>query len=209
MRVSPVSRLWSWLLVLLLSVVPGAAWAQAYFVAQLSGNQENPPIAGSGSGTAAFTLIGSDLYYSLTVQGLTGPITAAHIHAGARGVNGGVVFNLGGDFIDPPSGVGSTASGHISGMSSTQVTALLSGDYYVNVHTAANPGGEVRGQLDLAAGTHLTADLSGSDENPPVAGAGRGTAALTLTDEGLMVDLTVTGLTGRILRRTSTVAMSA
>ncbi|MCB9462180.1 MAG: CHRD domain-containing protein [Candidatus Eisenbacteria bacterium] len=198
MHVFSLSRIRLWLLVLLFGMVPGAAWAQAYFVAQLSGNQENPPVAGSGSGTAAFTLIGSDLYYSLTVQGLTGPITAAHIHSGARGVNGGVVVSLGGDFIDPPSGVGTTASGHVSGLTAAQVTDLLSGVYYVNVHTAANPGGEVRGQLDLAAGTHLTADLSGADENPPVAGAGRGTAALTLTDEGLMVDLTVTGLTGAL-----------
>lgn len=186
------------LLMLLSLLLPATSWAQAYFLAQLSGNQENPPIAGAARGTAAFTLIGSDLYYSMTVEGLTGDPTAAHIHAGARGVNGGVIFNLGPDFIDPPAGTRRTATGTVSGLTAAQISELYAGRYYVNVHTAANPGGELRGQLDIAGGTHLSADLSTADENPPVGGAGRGTAAFTLTDEGLQIDITVTGLSGAI-----------
>ena len=194
----PGSLLRSLVLLAALCLVPTTGWAQAYLVAQLSGNQENPPVAGTGHGTAAFTLIGADLIYSLSVEGLTGAITGAHIHSGERGVNGGVVFSLAGDFIDPPTGPGTTAIGNVSGLSTAQIADLLAGQYYVNIHTAGNPAGEVRGQIDLAGGTHLSADLSGSDENPPVAGSGRGTAALTLTEEGLQIDLTVTGLSGPV-----------
>ncbi len=180
---------------LIISSLPTTAAAQAHLKAHLGGVQENPPVAGDGSGTASFTLIDNTIYYTLTVEGLSGPVTAAHLHRGQRGVNGPVVFDLGGDFnFHAPN----TATGEIAGLTSADVADLLSGSLYLNVHTSANPGGEIRGQVDLASGAHLVADLDGNQENPPTGAAGTGTGAFILTEEALFYDVTVTGLTGGI-----------
>ena len=78
------------------------------------------------------------------VEGLD--ISAAHFHNAPIGANGGVVRDLGADFS------GNTASGIWTSMDAQPLTdallkELLSGNLYVNVHTAANPGGEIRGQV--------------------------------------------------------------
>src|SRR5206468_2857854 len=67
---------------------------------------------------------------------------------------------------------------------------------YVNVHTPANPGGEIRGQVLLASGADLENRLTGAQENLAVAGLGTG--SFTLTPSGLVFRVTVDGLTGAI-----------
>nr|NIR48120.1 CHRD domain-containing protein [candidate division KSB1 bacterium]NIR72590.1 CHRD domain-containing protein [candidate division KSB1 bacterium]NIS23650.1 CHRD domain-containing protein [candidate division KSB1 bacterium]NIT70574.1 CHRD domain-containing protein [candidate division KSB1 bacterium]NIU24292.1 CHRD domain-containing protein [candidate division KSB1 bacterium] len=71
---------------------------------------------------------------------------------------------------------------------------LLAGNLYVNVHTSANPGGEIRGQVNVSAGTGFSASLNGDQENPPVTTSASGTGAFTLTEAGLVFDVTVEGL---------------
>lgn len=115
----------------------GATWK-----AGLSASQEIPKqvVKDAGaSGTFTGILNGKTLKYKLTFSGLTGPATAAHIHLGAMGKAGNVVIPLCGPCKSPVTG------------SVTVSTALeksfISHSLYVNVHTAKNPNGEIRGQL--------------------------------------------------------------
>jgi len=86
------------------------------------------------------------LTYDITVQNLTGIPTAAHIHAGVAGTAGPVVFPL--TFTSATRGAG-TLAGEITGLDFADVEDVLGERWYVNVHTARNPQGEVRGQLRI------------------------------------------------------------
>ena len=106
----------------------------------LSGDQEVPPVKTAASGTASLT-INSDMSVSGGVKttGIVG--TMAHIHQGAGGANGPVIipFSKDGDngWAVPPG----------TKMSPAQYQAYKAGDLYINVHSAANKGGEIRGQI--------------------------------------------------------------
>jgi CHRD domain/Secretion system C-terminal sorting domain len=180
-----------WLIIFL---IPSINYSQTHFTANFTGDQENPAVTTSATGTGSFTLTSKGLEFNITVEGLT--FTAAHFHNGAIGVNGGVVRTITGDFT------GNTASGIWTSTDSEPltpalVTDLLAGNLYVNLHTAANPGGELRGQVLLSAGTGFASNLDGDQEvsNPPVITSATGTASLTLTEAGLEYSITVEGLT--------------
>jgi hypothetical protein len=96
--------------------------------------------AAHGSFTA--TLSGNTLKWKLTYADLTGPATAAHIHVGAKGKSGNVVVPLCG--AKPACKSGLTGSAKITSQLKTWFSKHL---LYVNVHTAKNPAGEIRGQL--------------------------------------------------------------
>jgi hypothetical protein len=124
------------------------------YVAQLSAAKEVPPVALGASGTATFTLTGKSLSYVVNVTGLSGNAAASHIHVGSAGANGGIVF----PFTAAAVKSGQVASGTIdltkpvsNGTSSISgdslLTLLNNGLLYTNVHTAANPTGEIRGQI--------------------------------------------------------------
>ena len=105
----------------------------------LSGDQEVPPVKSAGSGSGMFA-VGSDksVSGSVTTMGISG--TAAHIHEAAAGKNGPVIIPLTkeGDKYSAPAG---------AKLTDAQMTAFQAGNLYVNVHTAANAGGELRAQL--------------------------------------------------------------
>jgi len=128
------------------------------YVAHLSGANEVPAVAGAASGTATFTLTGKTLSYVVTVSGLSGNAAASHIHLGAAGTNGNIVV----PFTAAAVQSGQVASGSIdltqpisngsSSISGDQLLSMLNqGQLYTNVHTAANPAGEIRGQITAAA----------------------------------------------------------
>ena len=106
---------------------------------RLSGAEEVPPVSTAGSGGGSFT-IGADgsVKGGVTTSGVPG--TMAHIHQGARGTNGPVIIPLtkSGDTYTALAGAKLTEA---------QMQAFKAGNLYVNVHTAKNKGGEVRGQL--------------------------------------------------------------
>ncbi len=170
------------------------------FTGALNGSQEVPPTGAAGTGTGIFTLTPAGLQFDITVTGLTGPITAAHFHDGASGSNGPVVRTITSDFN------GTTASGlwrfdDSEPLTTALISELLAGNIYVNVHTAANPGGEIRAQVNLNPGsvaTTFAARLTGIQEEPPVASNGLGTGFFTLTSTGLAYQITVDGLTSPI-----------
>ena len=184
--------------ILVLVVVYGSAEGQAQFTAKLTGAQEVPGVVVPAAGTAWVTLTSAGVQYAITAEGLSGPITAAHFHNAPQGVNGPVVRTITGSLS------GNTASGiwtstDAEALTPALIDELLKGNLYVNYHTAANPGGEIRGQLAVSGGVHFTANLTGAQENPAVVVAATGTGAFTLTEEGLVYKITVSGLTGAII----------
>lgn len=107
----------------------------------LTGAAEVPPNTSAGKGTAdiTFDTATKALTWKLNYSGLTGPATMAHIHGPAEaGKNGPVVV----PFKDAASGSEGSAT-----LTDAQAADLSAGKYYVNVHTAAHPGGEIRGQI--------------------------------------------------------------
>jgi hypothetical protein len=115
--------------------------AMMNFKADLSGKNEVPPntTAGSGSVTATYDTDTKKLTWKGSYSGLTGPATAAHFHGPADpGKNAGVMV--------PIAPATSPLEGSAT-LNDAQAKALLDGEMYVNVHTAVNKGGEIRGQL--------------------------------------------------------------
>ena len=123
------------------------------YVAQMNGTSETPANTATATGTATLTVRGNRLHYSVTVHGLSGPATAAHIHVGAVGASGPPVYT----FKIKHIAAGRLAQGYINlakdaskGVSGDSLKTLLAnGNAYVNVHTAAHPAGEIRGQVEL------------------------------------------------------------
>ena len=124
-----------------LALAAPAMAANVNLKADLKGASEVPPVdsKGSGSVTATYDTASKKLSWKGTVSGLSGPATAAHFHAGEPGKNGGVAVPIAG--ADKGSFEGSAT------LTDEQATELMAGKWYVNVHTAANKGGEVRGQV--------------------------------------------------------------
>lgn len=115
--------------------------AMMNFKASLSGKSEVPPNATAGTGevTATYDSDSKKLSWKGTYSGLTGPATAAHFHGPApAGKNAGVMVPIAPN-TSPLEGSAT--------LTDAQAKALMDGDMYVNVHTAANKGGEIRGQL--------------------------------------------------------------
>jgi hypothetical protein len=112
------------------------------FKATLDGKTEVPPNASTGTGTADidYDPATKKLSWKLTYSGLSGPATAAHFHGPAEpGKNAGVAVAI-------PNATSSPAEGSAT-LTQAQAADLEAGKYYVNVHTSANPGGEIRGQV--------------------------------------------------------------
>ena len=179
-------------------VLPGG---ELGFSASLDTTQEVPASSGASGakGTGSFTLSAdrTELAYQITVTGLTGNINAAHFHNAPAGVAGGVVRAL--------SFSGNTATGtwtntDSQALTDSLVTQLLLGRLYVNVHTSANPAGEIRGQVLLTNGTAFRATLDTVQEVPPPTGAfgagGTGWFSLNAARTELSYHITFDGLTG-------------
>jgi hypothetical protein len=148
-----------------------------HFVALLSGDQEVPAVSTNASGVARFSLDGTTLAYEVAVRDIT-DITASHIHMGAIGVNGPVVFPLYtgvGDF-DPENPISGTLM-----LTEDQANDLRAGNYFVNVHTIGHPPGEIRGQIGAAKTTAYQTALSGANETEIVDSRASGQAFLTLS----------------------------
>jgi hypothetical protein len=119
-----------------------ASAAMINFAATLTAASEVPPKTSAGSGDMLGTLdtATKTFTYTVTFNNLTGPATMAHFHGPAKaGANAGVLIPLGNN---PTSPIHSSKV-----LTDDQIKQLESGLWYVNVHTAANPGGEIRGQV--------------------------------------------------------------
>jgi hypothetical protein len=129
------------------------------FTAALLPSNEVPPVSGSeasGSGTAAVTFnLTKDSGGNVTATGFPPgtALTQSHIHGGAAGVNGGILvsFGLTAGEVTFPNGSGSFTKQGVT-MTIDQANSIMAnpGAFYVNIHTADNPGGVARGQLTAA-----------------------------------------------------------
>lgn len=115
------------------------------FSASLNIGQEVPHPKGTKVGAIGHfdaTLSGTTLKWSLTFAHLSGAATASHIHTGVRGKSGPVLVALCGPCTSPASGTATVTA--------VEIKSIESGGTYVNVHTAKNPNGEIRGQITIA-----------------------------------------------------------
>ena len=114
------------------------------FTTQLRGANEVPPVVSQGSGTVDAALNKNTLLlrWRVTHSGMTGPATTGHFHGPAVvGANAGVVLGWA-----RPITTGMEGSAILS---SAQAADLMAGKWYANIHTAAFPGGEMRGQMTV------------------------------------------------------------
>jgi hypothetical protein len=106
----------------------------------LSGASEVPPVTTSATGTATVTIKDDrSVAVAVTVKDMTP--TASHIHEGAAGANGPVIVPF------TKTGDNTFASAPDAKLTDAQYAAYKAGNLYVNVHSAKNPGGEIRGQI--------------------------------------------------------------
>jgi hypothetical protein len=127
------------ILALALGMVVLSATAQTVQIS-LTGAQEVPPVSTAGSGNGSIT-VGADqsVSGSVTTMGVEG--TMAHIHLAAPGANGPVIVPM----AKTADGVWSVPAG--AKLTDAQFQSFKDGNLYVNVHSATNRGGEIRGQL--------------------------------------------------------------
>ncbi len=112
--------------------------------ASLSGANEVPAANSNGSGSLSANLDKDTqmLSWIFTYKGLTGPATGGHFHGPAmEGQNAGVAVPFTGSLDSPIRGSAK--------LTAAQMDDVLEGKWYVNLHTATNPGGEIRGQLKV------------------------------------------------------------
>ena len=125
------------------------------YVANLSPANEVPTKTTTGTGVVTFVDEGTDILWTMELTNMTN-VTVSHIHGPAlTGVNGNVIFNLFFPNQPPPTGTlnglvaqGTLTNAYNSGVSLDSLRVLFNnGNAYVNVHTVANPGGEIRDQI--------------------------------------------------------------
>ncbi len=122
--------------------VAGPAFSAEKLKATLDAKSEVPATSSSATGSADLTYDAASKKLSWTVSysGLSGPATAAHFHGPAdSGKNAGVAVAI-------PNAATSPVKGEAT-LTDAQAADLMAGKYYINIHTAANPGGEIRGQV--------------------------------------------------------------
>lgn len=160
----------------------------------LSPAQEPTPINSQATGSAdvSYDKNSKKLTYTVTFNNLTGNATAGHIHGSSpRGTNSAVLF--------PFTGLPTATSGLVTGsvtLTMAQETDLLNGLFYFNFHTAANPGGEIRGQIEFYdqsfVMTKTGLPLSGMQEVPTTPSTATGTGDVSYNKNTKMLSYFVT-----------------
>ena len=149
--------------------------ASSPYVFHLSGAQEVPPVATSARGGCMGQLDAPNARFSIVcTHNVVGP-TLAHIHQGAPGVNGPIVFDLGNQ--------ASPIEATWTGMTQAQIADLIAGNYYVNVHAGGRPAGEIRGQILPRTVDNFTFPMGPDQEVPPVTSSASGSCFTDLSND--------------------------
>jgi hypothetical protein len=116
------------------------------YVASLNGANERPtPVTSTARATAIVTVLGSQISWKVDVTAAIDSVIAGHIHRGVADSAGGVVQSL------SPTATGIGFTGTLANGSAlppdSVITLMRAGKAYVNIHTKAHTGGEIRGQL--------------------------------------------------------------
>ncbi len=151
----------------------------------LSGKEELPTNSSTATGVfhGLYDKTTKILAYTVSITGITP--SAMHLHLATVGVNGAVVFTITG------------TSGTTAAFTAAQEADLLAGNFYFNAHTAAFPGGEVRGQVVTDKMAIFSNDINGANENPAVTTAATGSfyGAYDKATKKLSYVITYTGVT--------------
>src|SRR6187431_197263 len=170
--------------------------SQLLFSAKMTGDQEVPALTLDAQGLGIFTLDEkrTTLYVNVSLNNLSGPITGIHIHDGVAGQNGSVIFNL------EPYLNGNRVKAVLKDIAPQIVAKLLDGSFYINVHTALHPNGEIRGQILLETDYRYSAVMTGVEEVPQVTTDGKGIGIFELNHAKTSVKIKVlfTGLTSDV-----------
>jgi hypothetical protein len=160
----------------------------------LTGEDEVPAVTTDAKALATLYFDGdrTKAKMNITATGLSGPITGVHIHEGDPGSNGPVLYPLVNE--------GNRVQMEVTDISSLDLVSILNGATYVNIHTAAHPNGEIRGQLQMEQDYTFVADMAGDQESPAVVTDARGLASIhyTLGTLSLDVNVQLTGLNSDI-----------
>jgi len=148
-------------------------------LASLKGSGEVPPVTTSATGVGFLALDQSTRQFSgfVRVAGLSSAVRSASLHVGAAGTNGSAIVSM----SNNGNGIWSVPPNTFLGTS--QVANFNNDELYFNIHTEANPGGELRGQILKSRVRIGTADLDGSKAVPPVSAVGKGIIALDSVTE--------------------------
>ncbi len=132
------------------------------FGAELTGAKEVPAVNSDGKGIASiiYTSNTNVMEINLLATNLSGPIKGIHIHKGDAGVSGPVVEDLTAKLVENTIMVKIKAGSYIND--------LRNGNLYINIHTDANPNGEIRGQITKINGLHFDAWMTDKQEVPSV-----------------------------------------
>ena len=200
-----MKKLTQWLFTLLGAMV---SFSNAYadhltskylFSARLDGAQQVPMVSTNAVGVT--TLYLSDNRDTLCIRGtytgISGGITGLHIHEGPMGTNGPVVLDLM-SYVSGNDRVEAVITG--SSLTASLIQKMLDGQLYVNLHTAANPNGEIRGQVMLETDRGMAVRLTGAQEVPPVSTTGQAVGAFNLAQhmDRLWFDVSIDGLSSAI-----------
>jgi hypothetical protein len=158
----------------------------------MSGQFEIPAVTTSALGLASIVASRTltRIEYKIVVNGLSGAITMAHLHRGSSIETGPADYTL--------TANGSVLSGTLTNVSERFIDSLNRGLVYVNIHTAANPTGEIRGQLSFTGGAFgFDAMLEGLNEVPAVTSNAKGLAIGWATEnlDSLQYAILYTGIT--------------
>ena len=146
-------RFLSCLFVLNILLAHGAS-AQTHWVATLVGANESPAVSTTAVGQLDATLSAAqdNMTFTLTYTPLAGTMTQAHIHRGAPGVDGPIIYWLANGNV--PSAITGctdpTPLGGGCGFAASDFSDLQAGNLYVNIHSSYAPNGEIRGQITSA-----------------------------------------------------------
>lgn len=175
----------------------------------MTGAQENPPVSPSGSGTCTVVLddVTGVVTVSGTYTGMTSAVILAHIHGAAPvGMNAGILVTL-----THTGGTSGTVSGSGT-LSAAQVTNLLNGLHYVNIHSSMHTGGEIRGQIVCEPATAASVSFrNGTGVNlagfaattMPIIGANWMVTVDVVTPPGVLASIVAFGAGGPITAGTN------
>ena len=168
---------------------------ETLYVATLTGSQQVPPVNSAGTGDCAVIVntANHDLTYHLNTS-LSA--TSADVRNGIGSIAGPMVFSLGMQPLSAGSVNGSQSLSTADG-GTIDPTEIAAGHFYVSVHTAANPNGEIRGQMLLPGQVLYTAAMSPANEVPAVTSVATGGAQFILGVDGtsLSYEMVLTGFT--------------
>ncbi len=157
----------------------------------IDGTQEVPANASTAKGSMYANIRSSldTLDYAVVINGFTP--SAAHFHNAAAGTSGGVVVGL-----VPANTSGNNLYKGSVALTPALISALVKDSFYMNFHSTAFPGGEIRGQVLSLMRTGLVANLCGGQETPAVTtnASGAGFMSLSRDKTGLLVDAVTNGL---------------